>query len=223
MQNSFQSLEGRQMLSTASIAGTVFRDLNASGLRESSEAIYQSVRVYVDENKNGAFNVGEKTATTSNTGEFRMSRLPAGTHRIAMVAPAGWRASSLLGYQEVTVTATQVVTGRLLGLTQRTLIAGNVFNDANGDKLRQSTEAAVRNVRVYLDVNNNGTWQTTERSVLTDAQSAYAFNDLVAGTYRVRVVPPAGQLVTTPTGNLLTITLGNGATARNRLFGLKLA
>lgn len=221
MKDLIQPLEGRQLFNTASIAGTVFRDLNANLLRGTGETPYQSVRVFVDANRNGVFNPGEKTAVSSSTGAFSLTRLPAGTHRIAMVAPAGWRASTVLGYQDVTVTATQVVTGRLLGLTQRGIVSGTVFNDANGDKLRQSTETTLRNVRVYLDVNNNGTWQSTERSVLTDAQGFYAFNDLTAGTYRVRVVLPAGQTVTTPTGNLHSITIGNGTAARNRLFGLK--
>src|SRR5687768_14313645 len=74
------------------------------------------------------------------------------------------------------------------GLERRTLFAaifGTVFNDANGDGLRQDGEAGLAEWRVYIDGNTNNTFDEGERSALTNAEGRYVINELAAGTYRV--------------------------------------
>ena len=56
----------------------------------------------------------------------------------------------------LTLSSGQSATGRNFGSTQRVLISGGVFNDANGDRVRQSTEAGLANWRVYLDADRDG-------------------------------------------------------------------
>jgi hypothetical protein len=55
--------------------------------------------------------------------------------------------------------------------------------------------------------------------MLTDASGNYSFKDLVAGTYRVRVVQQSGWTRTTPTAGYHSITLTSGQTSTGRLFG----
>ena len=50
---------------------------------------------------------------------------------------------------------------------------------------------------VYSDQNNNGVRDASERSATTDANGAFQFGNLGAGSYPVRVVPPAGFVETT--------------------------
>jgi hypothetical protein len=201
-----------------SISGKVFQDVNASGSQTTGEANFSNVRVYVDANRNGLYESTEKSALTDAAGNYSLTNFAAGSYRIAAVAPTGWRINSPASRSiDVTLTAGQLVTGRTFALTQRVLLSGTVFNDANGDRVRQSTESLMSGVRVYLDTNNDGSWQSTERSVLTTTAGAWSFNDLVPGTYRVRIVPTTNFRLTTPSP--LTITLSNGGSRTNQLFG----
>ena len=125
------------------------------------------------------------------------------------------------GYHSVTLTAGGSVTGRNFGNTQKVLISGTVFTDANGDRLRQRSEVGLSGWRVYVDADNDGRLDSGERSVLTDASGKDRFMNLAPGTYRVRVVRPAGWQLTAPTGGLHFVTLGSGRTATGRLFGAR--
>ena len=111
--------------------------------------------------------------------------------------------------------------GRNFGTTQRVLISGAVYNDANGSATRNSGESGLSGWRVYLDADNDGRFDGGERSVLTDASGNYRFTNLAAGTYRVRVVQQTGWRLTTPTTGLHFLTLGSGRTATGKLFGLR--
>ncbi|RYD47625.1 MAG: hypothetical protein EOP85_05125, partial [Verrucomicrobiaceae bacterium] len=51
------------------------------------------------------------------------------------------------------------------------------------------TEPGLANVRVYIDVNNNGLFESTEPSAVTNASGAYSITNLFNGTYTVRVLP----------------------------------
>ena len=48
-------------------------------------------------------------------------------------------------------------------------------------------EGGIANVRVYIDANGNGTWESTEAFATTDARGAYTIGNLYNGTYTVRV------------------------------------
>ena len=101
------------------------------------------------------------------------------------------------------------------------VISGTVFNDANGDKVKQTTEAGLSAWRVYIDKNNNGVLDSGETSVLSDGSGKYSFTALAAGTYVVRIVAKTGCKLTPPTGGSFSLTLANGATASGKNFGEK--
>lgn len=88
-------------------------------------------------------------------------------------------------------------------------IAGLVFDDANLDGARGGKERAIAGVRVFIDGNNNGTWQKkTERSVLTDKDGRYKFDQLAAGRYTVRQVVAADKAIAKPSSGVYRITIG---------------
>src|ERR1700729_1818951 len=80
------------------------------------------------------------------------------------------------------------------------IISGNVFNDANGDGIRQSTEHGIPNITVYLDTNNNGSPDPGEVTTTTDTNGHYQFL-VIPNTYEVREVLPTGSIQTTPANN----------------------
>ena len=203
------------------LSGTVFNDLNANGVKETGEAGLAGIKVYLDKNNNGKLDAGEVFATTDATGKYLFATLTPGTYIVREVLPAGYRLDSpTTGFSSVNVTAAGGATANFAD-TQKALISGTVFNDLNGNKLLDATEKGVSGVRVYIDANKDGVFQSTEANVLTDANGNWSFGNLAAGTYVVRIVLPAGKTLTTPTGGAFTVTVAAAATSTGKLFGEK--
>ncbi|HTK77796.1 MAG TPA: SdrD B-like domain-containing protein [Gemmataceae bacterium] len=100
-------------------------------------------------------------------------------------------------------------------------IAGNVFADTDRDGVKDANEAGQASVRVFVDANNNNVFDSaTERSVLSDASGNYKL-PIAPGTYRVREIPPIGQLPSLPlaTPGQYSVTVGARQTAGGIDFG----
>jgi len=78
-------------------------------------------------------------------------------------------------------------------------ITGVVFNDANHNGVRNSTETGIPGVTVWLD---------DSRSVVTGANGMYAFAITTPGTYRVEETDPPGYGSTTPDTLLIQVASG---------------
>ncbi|MCA9198206.1 MAG: carboxypeptidase regulatory-like domain-containing protein, partial [Planctomycetales bacterium] len=89
-------------------------------------------------------------------------------------------------------------------------VVGGIYNDLNGDGVRDQGEDGLANWTVYLDQNQNGTLDSGEDSTLTDADGKYSFTGLVAGNYRVAEVVRSGWTATNPTTGYVDMTLANG-------------
>jgi hypothetical protein len=77
-------------------------------------------------------------------------------------------------------------------------IRGTVFDDANGNGLRDAGENPVVGQKVYLDLQGLGTFATGDPIATTDASGAYSFTNLAASNYLVRLLPQPGRVVTSP-------------------------
>ncbi|HYO25409.1 MAG TPA: SdrD B-like domain-containing protein, partial [Lacipirellulaceae bacterium] len=77
-------------------------------------------------------------------------------------------------------------------------ISGIKWSDANGDGNQDPNEPGLPGVTIYLDANGNGTLNDDEQSTVTGQGGAYSFTNLMAGTYVVREVIPAGYAQTFP-------------------------
>jgi protocatechuate 3,4-dioxygenase beta subunit len=204
------------------IAGNVYNDLNGGGTKSSGETGIAGWRVFLDADNDGVVDSGEKSVLTDSSGNYRFNNLVAGTYRARLVVPAGWRRSqpSSAAYT-LTLGNGAAATGKNFGATQRVLISGTVFNDLNGDRVKNSGEAGLSGWRVYVDADNDGKFDSGEKNLLTDSRGNWAFRDLAAGAYRVRVVPQSGWGLTTPTAGVFSITVGSGQTSTGKLFGAR--
>ncbi len=201
---------------TGSIAGTVYNDINGDGLRGSGEAGLGGVKVFLDKNNNGLPDAGEPAILTSASGAYAFSGVAPGTYSVREVVPASYRATTL-NPLSVTVAAGSSLTGKDFGDSQTVLITGTVFNDANGNKKKDTGEAGLAGVVVYLDFNNNGQLDSFELKTTTDSNGNYKFVEPF-GTYTVREVTPANYA---PTVAPATLTLAKGAVSANNNFGNK--
>jgi len=110
-------------------------------------------------------------------------------------------------------------TGKYFGNTQRSVISGTVWNDANVNAIIDSGEAGLSGWRVWIDADRDGVLDSGEKSVLTNSLGNWSFSDVVAGTYQIRVVQQAGWARTTPPVGYYTVTIASGEAATNRRFG----
>jgi SdrD B-like domain len=201
-----------------SIAGTVFNDINGNMLKDSGENGLAGSKVYVDLNNNGKLDSGEPNFTTTSTGAYKFSNLPAKTYVVRDIAPSTYRVSTT-NPLSVVVGNGQNVTGKNFGDSQTVLITGTVFGDTNGNGKLDSGEKGLYNVIVYLDFNNNQQPDSFELKTATNASGVYQFV-LPFGTYIIRQVVPSGKKQTTPgTTAGIHLTLAEGATSTGNLFG----
>ena len=116
----------------------------------------------------------------------------------------------------VTVVGGTVSTGQDFGNFKRGAASGFVYDDANRDGVRQSGEAGRAGLSVYLDGNGNGALDSGERSMPTNAQGGFLFDELLPGVVTVRVV--GGNLVAT-TAVKQDVTVSSGLNLSTLEFG----
>jgi hypothetical protein len=93
-------------------------------------------------------------------------------------------------------------------------ISGTVFNDINGNGVRDTGEPGLSGWRVFLDADNDWAWDSTEKNFLSDASGNYSLTGLAAATYSVREVSPSGWSRTASSPNV-TLLAGQSATGKN--------
>jgi len=208
---------------TGTIRGTAYLDNNGSLHRDSGDGMLAGATVYLDLNDDGRRDVGEPLTTTDASGGYAFLNLRAGTYHVRQLLPAGVvaRSPGAGGERSVTLAAGQSATGQDFA-DQRiptASISGVVFSDANGDGLRQATEAALAGWTVYIDLNNNGKFDAGEAGTLTDSSGKWALRNLFGGTYVVRAVRPSGWSQTRPAGSAgLSVALTSGQAKTGFLF-----
>jgi hypothetical protein len=107
------------------------------------------------------------------------------------------------------------------GFTNRVIIKGNVFIDANQNGKEDGSETDGVGVKAFLDTDKDGKWDATEKFVLTDNTGGYRFAGLKAGTYQVRVAPADNWVVvSSPANGFHSVTLQAGESATKKNFGI---
>jgi hypothetical protein len=91
-----------------------------------------------------------------------------------------------------------------------------VFDDTNSNGVRDTGEVPLTGFRIYLDLNGDGHFQSSEPWVRTNSAGKYRFEDLPAKAYRVCITPISTRPLTT--AQAFHINLARGASA-TRNFG----
>jgi hypothetical protein len=202
------------IVTTTTIAGTKFDDLDGDGTRDNGEPGRAGITIRLDLNNDGSL---DREATTTSDGSFLFTDVPAGTHAVSEVLPAGSvrtvpQAASIL----VTVAVGNPATGLLFGNFQVTALGGVVFNDLDRDGVMETGETPQSGVTVQLDLNNEG---SNDRTIQTDAQGRYQFDAVGPGTHAIRQVAPARFEPTVPQPPLRAIENRSGVSRTDLDFG----
>ena len=229
-----ETMESR--LAPAAIVGSVFFDANGNGIRETTEPGMAGVTVYLDLNANGKFDSGPggDVATKTNLdGKYILTTTATGTYDVLQVVPPNFTQSTnnptsvTIGNAPPTTLIPGPVFGNKLPPPPPPtggVIHGAVFNDANGDGIRQTTEPGQGGVFVFLDLNGDGKYTPGptvgtpgEPYTISGPSGGYEFHVSKDGTYSVLEVVPQGFTMTTAAPT--PVTVAGGALVAGPDFG----
>jgi len=90
-------LLGATAPATFSISGTAYNDANHNGARDGGEVGLAGVTIFIDTNKDGFLDPGDRTATTDAQGDYAFNDLQPGTYTVRQVVPRGYAVTAPLG------------------------------------------------------------------------------------------------------------------------------
>lgn len=195
-----EPLERRSLLSAvaaagdASVHGTVYHDLNADGFREGHEGGLPGATVYADLDNDAAFNPGEPSAVTTETGAFALTVAP-GTYTLRVAGPQPGYSTSIPATGARTATFVPHVTyqGLDFGIYTTGTILITVFHDFDGDAVPGgSFEYPLEGRTVYDDANGNDRLDPGEPSRVTGPDGVVRFENMKPGARTIRQVLPPG-------------------------------
>lgn len=199
------------------IAGSIYDDANGNGSRNAAEPGLAGWRVFLDADRDGVLGPAEHSTSTDAAGAYRLTALAPGAYTVRQLSPAGWRRTTSRSNYAVTISGGQTSGGRDFGNTTRAMLAGTVFADVNGNKIRDAREGGLSGWRVYLDADRDGTKDGDERSTRTGKGGTWSFKNLTPGDYSVRLVPSVGHVATVAPA--ATVELLRAQSLYNLLFG----
>jgi uncharacterized protein (DUF2141 family) len=220
----------------------VFNDANGDGaIAFGTETSIVGRTVYADLNNNGSLDSGEPSALTN--GGATSFRLFEGTYTLRQVLPAGYtQTGRFVTYPvsgstfesngvvriptdlqiEAAGAPTFIFLSKSTGVVAGGSIAGTVWNDTDGDRVKDAGEVGIPDITVYNDANNNSKLDAGELTTVTDSSGLYTFGGLASGSYKIRQILQTGWAQTTPTNNYgWTISLASNQQLTDRNFGTK--
>jgi hypothetical protein len=187
---------------TASLAGTVFSDVNRNGIYDAGDAPLGGVPVTLQDGH------GSTTVTTTATnGTYRFMDLAAGAYAVSVPAATDGQLLGTASPLAVTLAAGEGRTGIDFGYVTASL-AGTVYSDANRNGIYDAGDTPLGGVPVTLDDGGGA-----PLTAVTAANGTYLFTQLFAGPYTVSVPATAkGQLLGTASPLAVTLAAGEGRT-----------
>jgi hypothetical protein len=187
---------------TASLAGTVYSDVNRNRIYDAGDAPLGGVPVTLQDG-NGAIRV----TTTAPNGTYLFMDLVAGTFAVSVPATANGQLLETGSPLAVTLAAGEGRTDIDFGYVTAS-VAGTVYSDLNRTLTYDAGDAPLGGVPVTLQDGHGVT-----RTAVTAANGTYLFTELLAGTYAVSVPATAsGQVLETASPLAVTLAAGEGRT-----------
>lgn len=208
------------------IVGTVWNDLNQDGIRATdpisgdfTDPGLAGWTVYLDLDNDRMLGAAEPSTITAADGSYTFVDLPPDDYEVTEVLPVGWDVPARFDIrQTASVVARQQVTQDFANFsTTNGSIQGVIWNDTNANGLRETdpvtgdfTEPGLADWTVFLDANNNRSFDAGEISTVSDVNGSYAFISLDAGDYEVTEVLPSGWSVSRTFDFRQTVTVVGG-------------
>ncbi|MHC4676644.1 MAG: MSCRAMM family protein [Planctomycetota bacterium] len=179
------------------ITGYKFDDTNANGSWDHGEPNLAGWEIYLDLNDNGQRDIAEPNVFTNHDGYYEFTGLSApAVYTVAEIMQPGWTQTLPGGDGTYTIITepNQVYADNNFGNTglQPGGINGTKFDDPNGNGIRDAGEAGLGGWKIYIDLNENGEFDSFEPNTITDSNGDYEIPGLWPGTYTVAEVQQCG-------------------------------
>jgi len=174
------------------LTGEVYNDLNGNGNLDPGDPGLQGWTVNLLDSS------GNLVATTTSdaNGNYEFDNLFPGTFTIEEILQNGWTQTQPVSPNDYTVTIQSGTneTGLNFGNFKSLSVSGNVYNDQNGDGLKNSGEQSLPGWTVNL-LDSSGNVITAQT---TDSSGNYTFTGVGPGSYQVAEVVQANWVQTQP-------------------------
>ena len=183
-------------LAESLLAGYVYVDANDNGIRDASEAPIAGVKVTLSGPDDRGI-VVTMIGTTGTDGRYMFTALRPGSYTITESQPPGYRdGKDTQGTPGTGVTANDTFAGILLlpgtngtdnnfgELPPAASFCGAVYEDANNDGMRGTSEPGIAGVKIAL-AGKDDVGRTVSRFITTGPDGSYCFNDLEPGVYTI--------------------------------------
>jgi protocatechuate 3,4-dioxygenase beta subunit len=188
------------------VSGTVFHDHNGNGTADAGDSGMGGWVVNLFANGSSS---PSATATTTADGSYRFVGLGPGTYQVREPVPANWLQTTP-DPAALAARSGGNVAGLDFGNFETAGLYGQVFEDVNGNGVRDLGEPGLADWTVFLDSNGSGMLDAGEPRTTTDANGVYTFGGLGPGVYRVRALLPQG--FAPPAVTVQTVTTRSGVT-----------
>ncbi len=211
------------ILPPVTVTGTVWNDLNASGVYNTNDTGLGGWTIYDDINHLGFYVSGDPSTTTAANGAYTLGDIPPGPQLIGEVPQANWYESSpsslppTNGFLTVNGTNGQTLANENFLNYATMTITGTVWNDLNDSGAFVTGDPGLAGWTVYVDLTKAGHFVTGDPSATTTANGTYTISNALAGTDSLGEVVQANWVETSPsaagpTKGFLTVTGTQGQT-----------
>ena len=181
-------LFGERPLFGGAVRGTVLYDSDGDGTPDAGEPWARGTRVVLDLNGNGAFDLGtDRAAIARADGSYSFDAVPPGEYDLFVRLDPGYEATAPLGGSARLVVGDAVVTQDFAVRAIPGTVRGTLWIERDFDGVPDPDETRPAGVRVWIDLNLNGTADAGEPAALTGTD----------GSYSLLNVPPGDHLVST--------------------------
>ncbi|MBS4029238.1 MAG: T9SS type A sorting domain-containing protein [Ignavibacteriales bacterium] len=189
-----------------SISGLKFHDLNGNGIQDTNESGLPNWRIRITGPKNDS-------VLTDVNGNYTFINLPLGIYTVSEALQSGWlqtKPQSPGTYRD-TISGGSNFTGNDFGNFKLGIISGILYNDVNGNGVRDVGEGGLTGWKIRL--------YKTDTLTLVDSinttEEGYSFSGLQVGTYYVREELQDDWVLTSSLPSAITVTSGVNAATVN--------
>ena len=217
---------------TGKISGIVWGDVNNNSQRDPTEVGLADQTLFIDVNNDAIFDEAIDVAVKSDaSGNYTFDRLLAGTYVIRELLPDGFTHSFPVGENFYSVNIESGSSIDNIDFGNSALpgeIHGKIWNDTNSNGVADLGEPGIPGIRVYLDINDNGNFDSDEPTAITQLGSPdgpveetgiFVFDNVIHGDYVVRESIPEGLTQTFPQEGNHNITLMPAGIVESVNFG----
>lgn len=198
-------------VSFATVAGTVFEDMNGNGIQDGGDAPVPNwrMRLFLGTSR-------IDSVLTDSLGEYILNTIGPGSYTVSQRLQSGWIQTypDSPGTYPITVTVQQAFSGKNFGFYEQGSISGMLFFDRDADGSQNGTEGAITG----WTINAVGTDPSHDTSAVSVPGGAFTVVGLAPDTYVITQNVEADWTQTTSPASY-TISILSGTDTTGLVFG----